>query len=670
MKDAAPAIAAVRFGRAVSNDLSAAECREWLVTNGLGSYASGTVAGTLTRRYHGLLVAALRPPVERTLLVTKIDESATYRGTTYKLGANRWRSDYVAPTGFLHLVDFHLEGTSPVWRYALAEALLEKRIWMERNRNRTYVTYSLTRATQAVSLTLRVFGNYRGFHGNTHAGTWQLGVQEVAGGARVDAYEGAHPYWIVADAGTATIENLWYRDFALAEEARRGLDPFDDNAAIVRFDVSLAPGAAVTVVAADTAPDALDATAAWSRKCRREAQLVETFRATLPPEVAAPAWIARCALAADAFRVRRPIRDNPKARSVIAGYHWFGDWGRDTMIALPGLTLACGKSRIAASILRTFASFVDGGMIPNVFPDDGSPPQYNSVDAPLWFIEAAAAYVDATGDDATLRALWPALTQVVDAYVNGTRYGIHVAADGLVVAGDPGLALTWMDARVGARVITPRYGKPIEISALWYNALERMQRLAARIGDDPARVSALSARTRDGFARFWNAERGCCFDVVDGPSGDDPALRPNQLFAVALAHSPLDAARQRDVVAACAPLVTSYGLRTLDPTDPAFAPSYGGDQAQRDGAYHQGTVWPWLIASYALAHFRVYGDRQAALSLLDPFASALDDAGLGTVGEIADGSEPFTPRGAIAQAWSVAEVLRAWSALQSATAPR
>lgn len=656
-------VAAIAFGRALCGHLDAAERREWLVTNGLGSYASGTVAGTLTRRYHGLLVAALRPPVERTLLVTKIDEHARYAGQDYDLGANRWQNDDVSPNGYLHLEAFRLDGTTPVWTYALGAALIEKAIWMEYGTNATYVRYTVVRADADVTLSLRTFGNYRGFHGNTHANGWRLGVSVVPGGARVDAYPGARPFWIVADAGDATVENVWYRDFFLQQEALRGLDPLDDNLAIVRFDVTLAPGAGIAVVASDVEPTLPDATAAWTRKREREAELVTRWRAGFAEPAPAPAWIARLALAADAFRVRRPLAAEPQARSVIAGYHWFGDWGRDTMIALPGLTLACGYPEQAQTILRTFATFVDGGMIPNFFPDDGQAPQYNSVDAPLWFVEAAAQYVEASDDLDTLRALWPALCQVVDSYVAGTRYGIHMDRDGLIVASAAGVQLTWMDAKVGDWVVTPRRGKPVEIAALWYNALERLATLASRAGGDAARFASLAATARGGFARFWNAARSCCYDVIDGPDGADASLRPNQLFAVALPHSPLDGPQARAVLDSCAGLLASYGLRTLDPADPRFVSTYGGDQRQRDAAYHQGTVWPWLLGSYALAHFRVHGDRNAARAFLEPFALALADAGLGTLGEIADASEPFAPRGAIAQAWSVAEVLRVWRAL-------
>ena len=656
-------LSAVDFGREVCGDLAAAERREWIVTNGIGGYASGTIAGTLTRRYHGLLVASLKPPVERTLLFTKIDETVRYAGVEADLGANRWQNNYVAPQGWLAIERFHLDGEIPVWHYALADALIEKRVWMEPGENTTYVRFSIVRAESAVDLSLRCFVNYRGFHGNTHAGDWRMAVDAVPGGARVTAYAAARPFWLLAGAGTVAIENVWYRDYVLSQETARGLDDRDDNLCAISISASLEPGEALTLIASDRDPSGKFTDDPLARRAKRDASIVRTWHDGAASAQTAPPWIARCALAADAFVVSRPIASDQKARSVIAGYHWFADWGRDTMIALPGLTLATGRPDVAREILTTFSQFVDGGMLPNVFPDAGEAPEYNTVDAALWYIEAAARYVESTHDLATLRALWASLRQVIDGYRKGTRYGIHMDADGLIVANAPGVQLTWMDAKVADWVVTPRAGKPVEIGALWYNALERMASLAACI-DEPDVYSAIAERTRAGFDRFWNDAAGCCFDVIDGPSGNDPSIRPNQLFAVSLPHSPLQAGRQRAIVEKCAAeLLTSSGLRTLAPSDPRFTPHYGGSQHDRDAAYHQGTVWPWLLGSFAVAHARVFGDPPLARSFLTPLAEQLTDAGLGTIGEIADAVAPFQPRGAIAQAWSVAETLRAWNEL-------
>jgi len=658
----------LEFGRSICNDLAAAERREWLVTNGFGGFASGTIAGTLTRRYHGLLIAAFAPPTERMLLVTKIDETARYRGGDYQLAANRWRDGYLSPLGFTSIERFYLDGTTPVWEFALADALVEKRVWMEPGANRTFVRYCFLRGSDSIELALRVLVNYRSFHGNTHAGDWHVEiVAQNERCLRVNAIPGGRSYWLAADAGSIAIENVWYHDFVLSQETLRGLDDRDDNLAAGSLSVTLAAKDAVTIVASDTPLEAVESDRALEHRRHYEAAVMGAYeRAT--PAAARPPWWLQGILAADQFVVVHPVATDPQTRSVIAGYHWFGDWGRDTMIALPGVTLTTGRAEIARAILATFASFVDGGLLPNFFPDDGRVPEYNAVDAPLWFVEAAARYAESTGDETGLRAMWPSLRQVIACYRAGTRYGIHLDDDGLIVAAAPGVQLTWMDAKVGDRVVTPRMGKPIEVAALWYNALCRMYALALQLGDDAAReYAALGERARAGFDRFWNAATGYCFDVLDGPDGDDPTLRPNQIFAVALPHAALPLNRARAVVDVCAAqLLTSNGLRSLAPSDSRFVPFYRGSPSERDAAYHQGTVWAWLLGPFALAHARVYRDLLVARSFLSPLVDAFFDDGLGSVGEIADATAPFTPRGAIAQAWSVGELLRAWHEIPSA----
>jgi predicted glycogen debranching enzyme len=370
-------------------------------------------------------------------------------------------------------------------------------------------------------------------------------------------------------------------------------------------------------------------------------------------------------LAADQFVARRPLPDEPDGMTIIAGYHWFGDWGRDTMIALPGLALATGRPELAVRVLRTFARFLDQGMLPNRFPDHGEQPEYNTVDATLWWIEAIRATHAATGDDALLRDLFPALESVVDWHRRGTRYGIgEDPVDGLLRAGEAGVQLTWMDARVGDWVVTPRMGKPVEINALWYNALRALAGFARRLRRPAAPWDAAADRVGAAFGRFWYERGGHCYDVLEGPAGDDPALRPNQLLAVALPESPLPAERQRRVVEVCARhLLTSFGLRSLSPSEASYCGRCEGDQHARDGAYHQGTVWGWLLGPFALAHARVHGDRDAARTFLEPMAHHLEDHGVGSIAEVFDGDAPFAPRGCIAQAWSVAETLRAWQTL-------
>ncbi len=654
----------IDFGRDICGDLSQAEAREWLVTNGLGGYASGTVAGLLTRRYHGLLVAALKPPVGRTLLVAKLDETADYDNRTFPLYPNRWRDGSISLHGYRYLERFRLEWTVPVWTYALADGLLEKRIWMEPGANTTYVRYDLARGSGPVALRVKALVNYRDYHGSTRGNGWQLCVEPARQGLTITAYDGAVPYHLLSDRGESETVHEWHWGFDLAVERARGLDDREDHFHAGTIQGTVEEGKPFTVVLS-TDPDAsLDGAKALERRRKHEREILGTYTKTHPSLAKqSPPWVEQTILAADQFIVDRPSPEDPDGRSVIAGYHWFGDWGRDTMISLPGLTLATGRFAIARQILTTFARFVDQGMLPNRFPDAGETPEYNTVDATLWYVEAMRAYHAATGDDRLVRELFPMLAEIVDWHRRGTRYGIRLDhADGLLRAGEAGVQLTWMDAEVGGWVVTPRIGKPVEINALWYNALRTMGALA-RIAKKPAyEYNDLAERAAAGFSRYWNHSLGYCYDVLDGPDGDDASLRPNQIFAVSLPESPLGAAQQKAIVDACGRhLLTSHGLRSLAPDHLRYVGHYGGGHLQRDAAYHQGTVWGWLLGPFVTAHLKVYQDPVLSRSFLEPMARQLEARGLGTLGEIFDGDPPFAPRGCIAQAWTVAEVLRAWA---------
>ena len=658
---------AIDIGRAVCTELAEAERCEWLVTNGMGSFASGTVAGTQTRRYHGLLVAALNPPGARTYLVAKLDETATYDGAAYELGSNRWTSGAIAPAGYRYVTGFRLEGTVPTWTFAFADAELEKRIWMEQGAQTTYVSYRLTGGTGPVQLTLAALVNYRDFHAATHAGDWHMTLEPVPSGVRVRAFDGAVPFLLRADGATCETTHVWYRDFDLPIERSRGLEDREDHLHAATFVVSLQPGESLTVVASleEHAPG--DGDAALARQRRHEASLYAAFDTRA--NGSEPEWIRDLALAADQFVVNVALAGAENARSIIAGYHWFGDWGRDTMIALDGLSLATGRTEIARNILETFGRYIDGGMLPNYFPEAGRRAEYNTVDAALWYVEAVRRYVAQTHDLVLADHLYPKLVEIVTNYRDGTRYGIRQdPSDGLITAGEAGVQLTWMDAKVGDWVVTPRTGKPVEINALWYNALFTLAALSRALGHPDDSYLSMAERTREGFGRYWNAERDYCFDVLDGPDGNDTRLRPNQLLAVALPESPLAAAQQRAVVDACTRrLLTPAGLRSLADGEPGYRPTYGGTPLERDGAYHQGTVWGWLIGPWAFAHLRVYGDVAAVRARLATVASHRSAFGLGTLGEIADGEPPHAPNGCIAQAWTVAEVLRAWHATTEAS---
>src|SRR5206468_6962133 len=432
----------VGFGREICGDLAAAERREWLRTNGVGGFASGTVAGLLGRRYHGLLVAALEPPLGRTLLVATVDETVAYDGLERRLSTNRWADGTIAPCGYREI------GTTPVWTAAVADGRVEKRIWMEQGANTTYVRYRVLRARTALVLQLKVLVNYRDSHGATRGDGWRMDVTPVARGVRVIAFDGARPLLLLADHGDATTAHSWYRNFDLAVERARGLEAVEDHLHVATFRASLELGEALTLVLSAEAEPSLDGDAAWSRRAQHDAEVLDTWRRAQPSAEGAPIWIGRLVLAADQFVARRPLAADADGMTVIAGYHWFGDWGRDTMIALPGLTLATGRPDVARRILTTSARFVDKGMLPNRFPDTRGAPEYNTVDATLWYVEAIRAYLAATDDDGALKELWPVLEEIVRWHREGTRYGIKEdPADGLLASGEPGVALTWMDAK-------------------------------------------------------------------------------------------------------------------------------------------------------------------------------------------------------------------------------
>jgi predicted glycogen debranching enzyme len=645
------------FGRDICNKLDMSGAREWLVTNGIGGYASGTIAGVLTRRYHGLLVAALNPPLERTLLLAKLEEAAVYESEEYNLSANRWGSGAVEPQGFHLMERFHLEGTTPVWTYAIADALLEKRVWMEQGENTTYIRYDLVRCTDPLNLTLKALVNYRDHHGGTQNGDHQFQVEPHKRGLCITAYEQFSPFYLLCDRAKITQQYQWYKDYFLSVEAYRGLSPADDHLHVGNFHITLSTGESLTMIASTEENSDMDGEASYTRQRKYDQDLIDQSHfGDAEPE------IQHLVLAADQFIVQRSTVDNPEGRTILAGYPWFGDWGRDTMISLTGLTLTTGRFDVARSILQTYSKFVDQGMIPNRFPEIGAAPEYNTVDATLWYFEAIRAYFDVTRDVDLLQELFPVLKEIISWHTRGTRYNIRVdAVDSLLHAGEPGVQLTWMDATVGGWVVTPRIGKPVEINALWYNALRIMSEFSNVLSESGEVYEQLADEAEGSFSRFWNEEAGHCYDVLDGQDGDDLTLRPNQLIAVSLPHSPLNKEQQRSIVDICAAyLLTPHGMRSLAPDHEDYSRRYGGDQIQRDAAYHQGTVWAWLIGPFVLAHLRAYRDPVIARSYLNPLIRHLSDHGVGSISEIFDGDPPFTARGCFAQAWSIAEVLRAW----------
>ncbi len=651
----------IRFEREFCCNVGISAAREWLVTNGLGGYGCGTVAGMLTRRYHGLLIAALSPPVQRTLMLTKLDETATYGSSTYALAVNRWRYGFIDPDGYRWLGAFHLEGTTPVWTFPLGSAFLEKRVWMQPGANTTYVQYRLSGGQTPVTLELKALVNYRDHHSNTHAGDWHMHITPVAHGVCVQAYEEAMPLYVLCPQAAVEPMHIWMRDFYLSVEDYRGYDAFDDNLYAARFEVTLQAGETCTFVATLDPEACLDGEKALTTRQAYEDTLIKRAGESEDRR------IRQLILAADQFVVRREASGVAAGCSVIAGYPWFADWGRDAMIGLPGLTLATGRPEVARQILLTYAAFVDQGMLPNHFPDVGETPDYNAIDATLWYFEVARAYYEATGDLDLIRDLVPVFQDIIRWHQRGTRHQIHVdPEDGLLYAGEPGVQLTWMDAKFGDWVVTPRIGKPVEINALWYNALCVMADFALLLDMAGDIYTEAIDQVAESFARYWNPDREYCYDVLDGPEGHDPSLRPNQLFAVFLPHSPLSASQQRQIVEVCEQeLLTPRGLRSLGPGEPAYIGRYGGGLGTRDAAYHQGTTWGWLLGPFALAHLRVYQDPEQALAYLTPMFQNLEEHGVGTLSEIFDGNHPFSPRGCIAQAWTVAQFLWAYQQIRA-----
>ncbi len=644
----------IAFDETVCRDLSVATRREWLETNGLGGYASSTIPGLNTRRYHGLLMAATRPPVGRTLLLAKLEETLVVAGERFELGANQYPGA-IHPQGQRFLASFRLDPW-PLWVYEAGGSRLLKRVFMVHGENTTVVQYALLAPAGEARLELRPLLAFRDFHATTHANdACDGGVTPAPGGIVLRPYPGLPALYLAHNAARVAAEGFWYHRFQYERERERGLDFEEDlfNPCALFFE--LRPGAAATVIASTQPHQASEAEALAARETERRKQVTAAVR---PADEAG----RRLALAADQFLVARGER-----HSVIAGYPWFADWGRDTMIALPGLALATGRFDLARSILEEFSRHLSQGMLPNCFPDSGEPAQYNTVDATLWFFEAVRAYQEASGDGEYVHgALYPVLREIVDWHRRGTRYGIRVEEEtGLLHADAPGVQLTWMDARIGDWVVTPRAGKAVEVQALWYNALCILAELAGQAGDQPSRALALdlAARAQASFQEmFWNPRDGCLYDVVD--AAPDPSLRPNQVLAVSLPHSMLAPERARRVVEAVERhLLTPFGLRTLAPSDPRYVGRYQGDARARDAAYHQGSVWPWLlgpfVAAYAKVHAGEAGVKKRIASFRQPLLEHMQDTGVGQVPELFDGDPPHAPRGCIAQAWSVAALFTA-----------
>jgi len=645
--------------------------REWLVTNGLGGYASGTLLGLGTRRYHGVFVPNLPAPRGRTMMVPRLDDELMFDGGVVRLTGAEYMDGGREGDFARHLTEFRLEWQIPTWTFQVAGRRLEKRVVMPFGQNTTYVEYTLVDGPPC-RLHLRPYVTFRMHDGPLGVpGEWPFTLLINRGGRyEIQPFDGSPPlrFCLRPRCGAFVVDERTSSGVYYEIEKQRGYDHREDLMTPGYFAHDLEPGKPVAMVFSTEPWELLDldAAAVFDSERQRMQKLV-----ALAPESARQGALTQLVLASDQFIVLPGTRLEESAiaraagdevRTVIAGYHWFTDWGRDTMISLEGLTLCTGRHREARAILRTFSHYVKDGLLPNHFPEGQRVPIYNTVDATLWYFHAIDRYNQATGDEETLETLFPVLDSIVDHYVRGTHFGIGIdPKDGLVRASAPGYQLTWMDAKVDGWVVTPRRGKPVEIQGLWYNALRLMAEWAQRLGRPHERYVSLAGQTHRSFnERFWYEGGQHLYDVVDGEEGDDASLRPNQVFALSLRHPVLAEARWKPVVDLVTErLLTPYGLRTLDPAHKDYHPRYEGNLRERDAAYHQGLVWAWLIGPFLDAWRRVYPDIGRARALLDGLLDHhLKDGGVGSVSEIFDAEPPYTPRGCIAQAWSVAELLR------------
>jgi predicted glycogen debranching enzyme len=650
--------------------------REWLVTNGLGGYAAGTVAGIVTRRYHGFLIAALGGPFGRVLMLPHLSEQLRLpNGQNIRFGGEERTGGLQGAAGVPYLAEFCLDLGLPIWRYSVDGIVLERRVLLPHQQNTVYVNYRLVEGPDRLRLKLLPTVHFRSHDAPVStplSDEYQLSVKgdqyELSAGRNLPTLR----MMLYGERAAFTFEPKKLTQLLYRVEESRGYDSQGDLYSPGYFRVDLVLGHDASLVASTEPWETIEAI---SPQDAAQAETERRTRLLAESSVDARGGMAgELVLAADQFIVRpagrvedavRVHAAGDEVRTVIAGYHWFTDWGRDTMISLEGLTLVTGRHVEAGYILRTFAHYIRDGLIPNLFPEGQREGLYHTADATLWYFHAIARYLAYTNDRATLQLLLPKLQEIIECHIHGTRFGIGVdSSDGLLRQGVEGFQLTWMDAKLDDWVVTPRRGKAVEINALWYNALRLMERW---VGEEQGEQAAQwlhehAERTRTSFnRRFWYADGGYLYDVIDGPAGDDPSCRPNQMFAFSLDYPVLDRDRWETVLHVVQDrLLTPVGLRTLAPGHPDYKSKYHGDLRTRDAAYHQGTVWAWLIGPFVDAWLRVHPeDRRGARALLVGFEDHLNEACIGTISEIFDAEAPYAPRGTVAQAWSVAEVLRA-----------
>ncbi|MSR40551.1 MAG: hypothetical protein EXS10_01430 [Phycisphaerales bacterium] len=648
---------------------------EWLATDGLGGFACGTLSGIRTRRYHGLFVHATQPPVARRMLVPFVLETITMGDMKFPLVSSRWADGTIAPNANDSLISFALEDGIPTWTFKVNGCTLERRIVSLPDCAGFAICYALRETTAPITLTTSLFVEHRDFHALDPTAHWMPTLRLEKNRATITLPANEHAATpstlIVTSSCTPSaspaiameVRGGWWRNFRLEEEAARGYDFLASSFHALEIPVTLCAGSESSL-AVSTAPISnASATHLLAAARARSASLYDAAGHTVSGPTS-----RQLVLAADQFIVARAREGGRDGRSILAGFPWFEDWGRDAMLSLPGLLLATGRLEDAKLVLRTFAEHLRDGLLPNRFPDRTGVAEYNSADAPMIFLGAFCRTVEQSDDLVFARELWPKAEEIIAAYTNGTANGVRVHDDGLVHASQAGVQLTWMDARIGDYVVTPRRGKPVELSVLWHEGLRGLEAIAARVGKDPAPLRALADATQRGFERFWNTRDGCLFDVLDTEDNDlpesvrldghDASIRPNQLFATGLRFPILSEDRARAVLkVALRDLLTPYGVRTLSPQDPRYARLYLGDQATRDRAYHQGTSWPFLLLLLVSSHWRLRRENVFVRGIAFAFRTQLRDGCIGSISEVRDAEAPFRARGCFAQAWSVAAPL-------------
>ena len=656
--------------KAALQDFTSASQYEWLETNGLGGWSGSSVIGVNTRRYHGLLVASIKPPTDRMVLLSKLDETIVTDGKRFELGVNLYPGNTVHPNGHHYLNSFGKD-LFPQWEYEAEGIVLKKTIAMINGENTVVIIYEVLESSKPFTLELLPLMAAKGYHSLTQEGPQMHWDANFNHGIFHNRPDGNTDVYINVPGSSYHHEPRWFNNFQYSVERYRGQDYREDLFNHGIFSVELKPGDSLGIIISTEDPGGRNAHELLSKEAIRRRLLISN-----QPD---DELVRHLVLAADQFIVkrninttesseaspprRRGLEEVPAGASIIAGYHWFTDWGRDTMISLPGLCLSTHRFDDAKKILAAFANSVSQGMLPNRFMDNGEDPEYNNVDGTLWYFIAVYKYLQATGDqDFVLQKILPVLKEIVDWHYKGTRYNIHVGTDGLLNAGEVGQQLTWMDARIGNWVVTPRMGKPVEIQALWYNALRIFTELLKlnEQEQDAFAVNTSAEKVKQNFVQqFWYEEGNYLFDNIDENGNPVAELRPNQLFAISLPFTLIEGEKAKAILKIVEDnLYTPVGLRSLPKSDSHYVPVYGGDQWHRDSAYHQGTVWSWLLGPYIDAMMKVKSEKAEVKKIIENFAYHLTEGCIGSVSEIFDADAPHNPRGCVAQAWGVAEILR------------